>query len=123
MMNINFLCCIVFIEHGPLVRPSDPEEEKRPDRTLDWITFRFFHPSSRVLAAYVKNVRGGQRQRDSCYSSDVKQKNSLQLPPLESTTSDKDTTSDIMMNLYPPSDHKPVISVFEIYESCSSCPL
>eukprot|EP01038_Epipyxis_sp_PR26KG_P009438 gene9438-12718_t len=40
------------------VRPSDYEEEMRPNRTLDWILCSL--PSkSRVVAAFAKNVRGG----------------------------------------------------------------
>lgn len=40
------------------VRPSDPREEMRPNRTLDWILCSL--PSgSRVVGAYAKSVRGG----------------------------------------------------------------
>lgn len=40
------------------VRPSDPQEEMRPNRTLDWILCSL--PSQcRVVAAYAKGVRGG----------------------------------------------------------------
>ena len=57
------------------VRPSDPFEEMRPDRTLDWIT-HLLPSNCRVLAAYVKSVRGGYP---------------------------------------PPSDHMPVVAVFEFF--------
>lgn len=41
------------------VRPSDPTEECRPNRTLDWITCGF--PSyGRVIGAFVKQIRGGR---------------------------------------------------------------
>lgn len=39
------------------VRPSDPEEETRPNRTLDWIT-TCLPFNSRVIAAFTKSVRG-----------------------------------------------------------------
>lgn len=40
------------------VRPSDPQEEQRPNRTLDWILCSL--PSQcRVIAAFAKQVRGG----------------------------------------------------------------
>jgi hypothetical protein len=41
------------------VRPSDPREESRPNRTLDWITCGL--PSyGRVIGAFVKKIRGGR---------------------------------------------------------------
>lgn len=40
------------------VRPSDPMEETRPNRTLDWITCSLPY-SCRVIGAYVKTIRGG----------------------------------------------------------------
>ena len=40
------------------VRPSDPQEEMRPNRTLDWILCSL--PSQcRVIGAFAKSVRGG----------------------------------------------------------------
>lgn len=40
------------------VRPSDPQEEMRPNRTLDWILCSL--PSQcRVIGAFAKTVRGG----------------------------------------------------------------
>lgn len=39
------------------VRPSDPKEERLPNRTLDWITCRL-RPGSRVMGAFVKASRG-----------------------------------------------------------------
>ena len=38
------------------VRPSDPEEEKRPNRTIDWITF-MENKGCTPLGAFVKPVR------------------------------------------------------------------
>lgn len=40
------------------VRPSDPREESRPNRTLDWITC-MLPESSKIIAAYAKQIRGG----------------------------------------------------------------
>lgn len=40
------------------VRPSDFEEEMKPNRTLDWI-MTLLPQSCRSIAAYVKTVRGG----------------------------------------------------------------
>lgn len=61
------------------VRPSDPIEENRPNRTLDWIVCAL--PSSaRVLGAFAKQIRGGNTSR------------------------------------IPPSDHLPVIALFELTE-------
>ncbi len=57
------------------VRPCDICEEIRPDRTLDWIT-HLLPVGCRVIAAYVKSVRGGYP---------------------------------------PPSDHMPVVAVFELF--------
>lgn len=94
------------------VRPSDKEEENRPNRTLDWITCSFpphklcsltsrhaaaessssasepvsgLTPGrhSRVLAAFVKKVRGGG------------------------------------MGAIPPSDHMPVVAILQLAESSS----
>jgi len=69
------------------VRPSNADEESRPNRTLDWIMFQNNSTSStstntkprcKVIAAYVKSIR------------------SYGYPP--------------------PSDHLPLISVFEVTE-------
>jgi endonuclease/exonuclease/phosphatase family metal-dependent hydrolase len=40
------------------VRPSDYEEEMRPNRTLDWI-MTLLPQNCRTVSAYVKSVRGG----------------------------------------------------------------
>lgn len=91
------------------MRPSDIEEEKRPNRTIDWITFKFFQTDSRVMSAYVKTVRGSGSKRTSCYT---------QHEPcnfLTSTTTDIVSSNIRVDNLHPPSDHMPVIAIFEIF--------
>jgi endonuclease/exonuclease/phosphatase family metal-dependent hydrolase len=40
------------------VRPSDNEEEMRPNRTIDWI-LTILPPSCKVIGAFTKTVRGG----------------------------------------------------------------
>lgn len=102
------------------MRPSDPEEEKRPDRTIDWITFKFFNQDSRVLSAHVKTVRGGGLNRISCYD---KQKHSHNTSTMTAAAAravalavDNNPTSlSAVDNLHPPSDHMPVIAIFEIF--------
>ena len=88
------------------MRPSDPEEEKRPDRTIDWITFKFFQSNSRALSAHVKTIRGGSSNRTSCYAKHK---------PTDSSIIDRDKDHIPADNFYPPSDHMPVIAVFEIF--------
>jgi endonuclease/exonuclease/phosphatase family metal-dependent hydrolase len=41
------------------VRPSDPREEMKPSRTLDWILCSL-PTQCRVIAAFAKTVRGGR---------------------------------------------------------------
>jgi endonuclease/exonuclease/phosphatase family metal-dependent hydrolase len=65
------------------LRPSEPREERRPNRTLDWITFSP-RQGVRVLGAFAKAVRGGV---------------------IDSETGN--------LSLWPPSDHAPVQAMFE----------